>query len=210
MRYDAQRKDRTRQLIVKTAAKRFRAEGIAPVGVANLMSTAGFTHGGFYAHFTSKEELVIETCRAAFGETLAYLSGAINAAPPGSRLRAMLDAYLSVVHRDNPSKGCFAAALITEAARSSSPVREALTECIGALVVLARDAIRADGLDQDPKAVIATMIGALAISRVIKDSQLSKKYLAAGRQIQNRTGHRVDHADRRRRRRGARTSAQVQ
>jgi TetR/AcrR family transcriptional regulator, transcriptional repressor for nem operon len=183
MRYDAQRKDRTRQLIVKTAAKRFRAEGIAPVGIANLMSTAGLTHGGFYAHFASKEDLVIETCRAAFGETLVYLSGAIDAARPGSKLRAMLDAYLNVLHRDHPSKGCFAAALITEAARSSSPVREALTECIGALVALARDAIQADGLDQDPKTVIATMIGALAISRVVKDSRLSKEYLAAGRRI---------------------------
>jgi TetR/AcrR family transcriptional regulator, transcriptional repressor for nem operon len=183
MRYDAERKERTRQLIVETAARRFRAEGIAPVGIANLMSTAGLTHGGFYAHFPSKEDLVIETCRAAFGETLAYLSEAINAAPPGSKLRAMLDAYLSTQHRDHPGKGCFAAALITEAARTSDPVREALTECIGALVALAGDAIRADGLDQDPKTVIATMIGALAISRVIKDSQLSEEYLGAGKRI---------------------------
>jgi TetR/AcrR family transcriptional regulator, transcriptional repressor for nem operon len=181
MRYDAQRRDRTRQLIVETAAKRFRAEGIASVGIANLMSTAGLTHGGFYAHFSSKEDLVIETCRAAFGETLAYLSAAINAAPPGFKLRAMLDAYLSVLHRDHPGKGCFAAALITEAARSSIAVREALTECIGALAALAEEAIGADRLDQDPKTVIATMIGALAISRVIKDSQLSKEYLSAGR-----------------------------
>jgi TetR/AcrR family transcriptional regulator, transcriptional repressor for nem operon len=183
MRYDTQRKDRTRRLIVETAAKRFRAEGIAPVGIANLMSTAGLTHGGFYAHFSSKEDLVIETCRAAFEGTLGYLSGAISAAPPGSKLRAMLDAYLSVLHRDHPGEGCFAAALITEAARSASPVRETLTECIGALVALARAAIRADGLDQDPKTVIATMIGALTISRVIEDSRLSKEYLAAGRRI---------------------------
>jgi TetR/AcrR family transcriptional regulator, transcriptional repressor for nem operon len=183
MRYDAQRRERTRQLIVETAAKRFRAEGIAPVGIANLMSTAGLTHGGFYAHFPSKDDLVIETCRAAFVETLAYLSRAINAAPPGTKLRALVDTYLSVLHRNNPDKGCFAAALITEAARSSGPVREALTECIGALVALAKDAIRADGSDQDPKTVISTMIGALAISRVVEDSRLSKEYLAAGRRI---------------------------
>jgi TetR/AcrR family transcriptional regulator, transcriptional repressor for nem operon len=183
MRYDAQQRDRTRQLIVETAAKRFRAEGIAPVGIANLMSTAGLTHGGFYAHFPSKEDLVIETCRAAFEETLAYLSRAVNAAPPGSKLPAMLDTYLNVLHRDHPDKGCFAAALITEAARSSGPVREALTEGIGALVALAKDAIRADGSDQDPKMVISTMIGALAISRVIEDSRLSKDYLAAGRRM---------------------------
>jgi TetR/AcrR family transcriptional regulator, transcriptional repressor for nem operon len=183
MRYDAERKDRTRQLIVETAAKRFRAEGIAAVGIANLMSTAGLTHGGFYAHFPSKQDLIIETCRAAFGETLACLSGAINAAPAGSKLRAMLDAYLSVQHRDHPSKGCFAAALITEAARTPGPVREALTECIGSLVALAGGAIRADGLDQDPKTVIATMVGALAISRVITDSRISEEYLAVGRRI---------------------------
>jgi TetR/AcrR family transcriptional regulator, transcriptional repressor for nem operon len=183
MRYDAQERDRTRLLIVETAAKRFRAEGIASVGIANLMGTAGLTHGGFYAHFSSKKDLVIKTCRAAFGETLAYLSEAINAAPAGSKLRAMSDAYLSILHRDHPDEGCFAAALITEAARSSSPVCQALTECIGALVALAGDAIRADGSDQDPKMVIATMMGALAISRVIKDSQLSEEYLAAGRKI---------------------------
>jgi TetR/AcrR family transcriptional regulator, transcriptional repressor for nem operon len=183
MRYDAQRKDRTRQLIVETAARRFRAEGIASVGIANLMSAAGLTHGGFYAHFPSKDALVIETCRTAFGETLTYLSGAIDAAPSGSKLRAMLDAYLSVLHRDHPGKGCFAAALITEAARTPSPVRETLSECISALATLVSDAIRADGSDQDPKTVIATMIGALAISRVMTDSQLSEEYLAAGRRI---------------------------
>jgi TetR/AcrR family transcriptional regulator, transcriptional repressor for nem operon len=188
MRYDAERKDRTRRLIVETAAKRFRAEGIAPVGIANLMSTAGLTHGGFYAHFPSKDDLVIETCRVAFRETLAFLSEAIDAAPAGSKLRAMSDAYLSTLHRDHPDEGCFAAALITEAARSSSPVRQAWTACIGSLVALAGDAIRADGSGQDPKMVIAAMIGALAISRVIKDSRLSDEYLAAGRGIADLPG----------------------
>jgi TetR/AcrR family transcriptional repressor of nem operon len=183
MRYDAAHKDRTRDRIVETASRRFRAEGIASVGIGNLMSTAGLTHGGFYAHFPSKDDLVIETCHAAFAETLSWLSTAINSAPAGKKLRAMVDTYLVPLHRERPDRGCFGTALASEIARMPKPVREALTDRIGALVELASVAIEADESEKDPKAVVAMMVGALTIARVVTNKKLAEDYLAAARRV---------------------------
>jgi TetR/AcrR family transcriptional repressor of nem operon len=181
MRYDADRKDKTRQLIVKTAARRFRKEGIKSVGVASLMSSVGLTHGGFYAHFQSKDDLVLETCLVAFEETLSWLTAAIEAAPAGAKVRALMNAYLSPVHRDHMDRGCFAVALASEVAKMADPVRKTMSDCLAALEQLISQAIQADGADLSPKAILGMMIGALSISRVIPDRQTSEAYLAAVR-----------------------------
>lgn len=183
MRYEADRKDRTRQLIVEAAARRFRAEGIKSVGVASLMSSAGLTHGGFYAHFQSKEDLVVETCLAAFEETLSWLTAAIEAAPAGKKVRAMTEAYLSPLHRDHMDRGCFAAALSAEVSRMPDPVRKVMSDRLAALEKLASDAIQADGSDLSAKAMLGIMIGALSLSRVLPDKRTSEDYLVAARKL---------------------------
>jgi TetR/AcrR family transcriptional regulator, transcriptional repressor for nem operon len=183
MRYDADRKDKTRQQIVEAAARRFRGEGIKSVGVASLMSSVGLTHGGFYAHFQSKEDLVVETCLAAFEETLRWLTEAIEAAPTGAKVQAMLEAYLSPLHRDHMDRGCFAAALTAEVTRMADPVRKTMSDCLAALEQLASQAIQADESDLSPKAMLAMMIGALSLSRVVPDRQSSEDYLVAARDL---------------------------
>ncbi|MFM0342385.1 TetR/AcrR family transcriptional regulator [Paraburkholderia fungorum] len=183
MRYDAHRKDQTRQQIVEAAARRFRGEGIKSVGIASLMSTVGLTHGGFYAHFQSKEDLVVEACLAAFEETLSWLTAVIEAAPPGEKVRAMMEVYLSQLHRDHMDRGCFAAALAPEVTRMTDPVRQTMSDCLAALEQLASQAIQADGSDLSPKAVLAMMVGALSIARVVPNGRKSEDYLGAVRNL---------------------------
>src|ERR1041384_2893239 len=117
MRYSDTHKDETHQRIVKTAAKSFRKRGISGIGLVPLMKETGLTHGGFYAHFKSKDALIGEAIDAAFAQTIEHLRGAVQAAPNKSSRRAVLDAYISEGHRDDPSVGCIIAALGTETAR---------------------------------------------------------------------------------------------
>src|SRR5688572_17273145 len=117
MRYSDTHKDETHQRIVKTAAKAFRKHGINGIGLVPLMKETGLTHGGFYAHFKSKDALVGEAIDAAFDQTIKRLRRAAEAAPQKTRRRAIIDEYISEAHRDDPSVGCAAAAFGTETAR---------------------------------------------------------------------------------------------
>jgi TetR/AcrR family transcriptional repressor of nem operon len=184
MRYSKDHKSETRDRIVQTAAKRFREDGVESVGVAALMADAGLTHGGFYAHFPSKEALVAAACAEGLNQSSDRLRRSVERHPAGERVAAMANAYLSPAHRDNPGQGCATAAIGAEIARHPPETRAVFNEGLQGLLRLAEDALRADGGDPAaaPQAVSA-MVGALIMARVsVDDPAVSDSLLEAGRQ----------------------------
>src|SRR4051794_15120593 len=99
-----------RERIVETAARLFRERGFEGIGVADLMKEAGLTHGGFYGHFSSKEDLIAEASARALAQSLALFTKVAERAP-ADPLPAIAGAYLTSKHRDNPGEGCVLAAL---------------------------------------------------------------------------------------------------
>ena len=162
----------TRKRIVQAAARQFREKGIVATGLAELMKAAGLTHGGFYKHFASKDQLVAEATAAAVDSLLKEMA-ALPTFP------SAVAAYLSTGHRDNPASGCPLAALGDELARSGKEARAAATTGFMRLVdTLARDASNAAARRRALVAA-ATMIGAVIMSRLVTDPELSAEILFA-------------------------------
>lgn len=172
MRKSREEAAETRKSIVQAAAREFREKGIVATGLADLMKAAGLTHGGFYKHFASKDQVVAEATVAAMGGILEELA----ARPTGS---AAVVGYLSTRHRDNPASGCPLAALGSELARSDEATRAAATAgFLGLVDILARKAGAADARQQALVAAV-TMIGAVTMSRMVSDRKLSAEILDA-------------------------------
>ncbi|WP_395678046.1 TetR/AcrR family transcriptional regulator [Inquilinus sp.] len=183
MRYSKDHKQETRDRIIRTAAKRFREDGVEATGVATLMADAGLTHGGFYAHFPSKEALVAAACAEGFGESQRRLRKTVEQSPAGERLAAMAESYLSPSHRDHPGQGCIAAAIGPEIARHPAETRAEFTRGLQDLVNMAETALAADGGDPAAAAqAVATMVGALILARGASDEALSDRFLESGMQ----------------------------
>src|SRR5262249_15608595 len=123
MRYSESHKKETRERIVLTAARRFRGRGENNVGIADLMQELKLTHGGFYKHFVSKQELFSESIDKAFEEAAEMLLQAVKRARPGEELRGIIETYLSPEHCANAASGCPVAALASEVARHPRAVR---------------------------------------------------------------------------------------
>ena len=175
----------TRRRIVKTAAAEFRRKGINGAGVNDVMAAAGLTHGGFYRHFDSKDELVAEACAAAIDS-----AEATNQCPALGKdgLEAILADYLSTDHRDNPSEGCVLAGLGSELARSDDKTRAAATAGFLKLVDAFAQQYRMKPQAAKARALVtaSAIIGAITMSRIVTDPKLSaailrqtKKHLAA-------------------------------
>lgn len=186
MRYEKGHKDETRRRIVETAARRFRTDGIEATGIAGLMADAGLTHGGFYAHFPSKEDLVQSAVEAALRDRRETLIAAVDKARAdgGDGLEAIVERYLHAAHRDHPEDGCAIAALAPELARSSARVRETLVRETDALIdliagqfpVASPAAARATAT-----AILGLMVGTLQLARAAPDRAASDAMLASGR-----------------------------
>ena len=159
----------------------FRAKGFDGVGVTDLMKSAGLTHGGFYANFNSKEDLIAESCErslAKLNEDWDKTAGGKN----GDLLRAVVAAYLSTSHRDDPGNGCLVAALGSDVARRSPVVRHAVTEGLRPFIELLTRA--APGRTRVARrkralAVYASLVGAMVLARAVDDPALSKQILEA-------------------------------
>ena len=119
MRYDSEHKQKTRAKVLKAAAKAIRAEGPHQIGVADVMAQAGLTHGGFYAHFASKDELVAAAIGQMFEEARERFLHETHDRSPADALRAYIDFYLSPGHRDARRSGCPVAALASDLPRLS-------------------------------------------------------------------------------------------
>lgn len=185
MRYRKEHKAETRKRVVDAAARRLRKDGIAATGVVDLMADAGLTHGGFYAHFSSKDSLVREALLSSCAQDRNYLQRKIEDARAHKRdpLEHIVRQYLTTAHRDRPDRGCGVAALGTEIARHPRKTREAFTEALEQLFdVIAAALPNPSRPDARTIAcgVFSTMIGALQLSRLIADPKLSQAALDAG------------------------------
>jgi TetR/AcrR family transcriptional regulator, transcriptional repressor for nem operon len=162
----------TRKRIVRAAARKFREQGIVATGLNDLMKAAGMTHGGFYKHFESKDQLVAEACADAVDASIGGMG--MESQPT---INAAVAAYLSTRHRDDPASGCPLAAIGSELSRCDRKAREAATGGFLRLVdILAGKAARADARRRALVAA-ATMIGAVTMSRVVTDPELSAEIL---------------------------------
>jgi TetR/AcrR family transcriptional repressor of nem operon len=172
-----------RERIVAEAARLFRERGFAGIGVAELMRSVGMTHGGFYGHFASKEELMALACRRAVDDMLADWR-ARAAAAPDDPLGAIVAPYLSAAHRDGPGGGCLMAALGPEAARAPAAVRQTVTECLGDVLAALAALVPGPGASARRRQAIglfASLVGAMVAARAIDDAALSDEILATVR-----------------------------
>ena len=169
-RTDPSRKEVTHERIVGAAARAIRRSGYDGTGVADIMNEAGLTHGGFYAHFPSRDAMLTEAADRAGAESVAFLEGVAEAAPPQKALRALIRYYLSEEHVAGVETGCPVAALGSEMRRQAPKVRRAATRRIKDLI----DLVARHSLDQDALVTVATMVGALVLARAVADPKLSK------------------------------------
>jgi len=181
MRVSREQAVQSRERIVAVASRRFREVGFGGIGVADVMREAGFTHGGFYGHFSSKEDLIAQACAHGIGESEERWRKRI-AARPDDALAAMTRFYLNTQHRDNPGDGCTMAALATEAARQGPEVRGAFTEGLRSAFASIAALIRArDPAEKRRKAIhtYASWVGAMVLARATEDAKLSREILDA-------------------------------
>jgi TetR/AcrR family transcriptional regulator, transcriptional repressor for nem operon len=184
MRYEKGHKETTRQRIIETAAERFRKEGIANVGVANLMSEIGLTQGGFYNHFESKDELAREALAVGQGRMRGrWLKVSSETGQPN--LEELLNGYLSTSHRDNVGSGCMLATLAIEAGRTEGPVRAQLTENIKEMVKLVGsvlpESLKPEQREATAMSVVSCLIGTMILARSVDDPAMSDRFLESGR-----------------------------
>lgn len=173
MRYTQDHKTQTHQKIVKEASVRFRRDGIGATGLQPLMKALGLTHGGFYAHFKSKDDLIEQALHCAANEMHQRVDALQATENP---LHAFIDLYLSAKHRDNPEQGCPLPTLCAELGQREQP--SALTD--EAL------ALRLDFIEQQLKGpdtqarslmMFSSLVGALVLARSVQDPQLSERIL---------------------------------
>jgi TetR/AcrR family transcriptional regulator, transcriptional repressor for nem operon len=181
-RYRKGHKESTRRGIVDVATSKLRVDGIEGARVSDVMREAGLTHGGFYVHFESKDDLVGEACAAGVAAAREAVIAAASRAAPAERVRAVLDVYLTPQRRD--SAGCTLATLGGEIARQPESVRarfsEELLKSVDAIAPLM------DGVDGRHRgdqviAMVASMVGAMMLSRAVSDATLSQRILDVGR-----------------------------
>ena len=180
MRVSKEQAAANRERIVDEAARLFRERGFDGIGVAELMNSAGLTHGGFYGHFDSKDQLMAEACEHAIGITGKRWRKLIDG--DGPAMDALAGRYLSPRHRDHPGDGCVLAALAGDVPRQSAPVRGAFTRSLRRFIELLDDALpgrRAALRRRKAVAATAAMVGGLILARAVDDDTLSREILDA-------------------------------
>lgn len=179
MRYPEGHKEAIRERIIRNAAEALRRSGLAGVSIPALMKSAGLTHGGFYAHFENRDQLVAEAIRVAAASTAQGPFADENA------LADTLKRYLSPSHLDHPEQGCVLAALGPEGSRQSPPVRTAFAEVARGLLRAVEKKLHprrsAKTLSDDALRLTATMVGAIVLGRLVDDPELAERILAAAR-----------------------------
>ncbi len=184
MRYDPEHKAETRARIVQSAARAIRLKGSDQVGVADVMRSVGLTHGGFYAHFASKDALIAEAVDAMFAD--AHLRSGMDVfladdpADLRAAFRGYLAAYLSPEHRDRPDRGCPLPALSADVARGGGPAQARFAEGLAGLTARIEAILTRLGIADPPTeavAVVAQMAGAVGLARAIGDGPASDAIL---------------------------------
>jgi TetR/AcrR family transcriptional regulator, transcriptional repressor for nem operon len=180
----SEQKARTHAEILRSASDLIRARGIGAASVANVMGKLGLTVGGFYAHFASKDALVVEALDGVMTESWQALIERHNKKPADQQLTAIVDGYLSPAHRDAEGTGCAMPAVVSELPAQENPVRKSFRTAFLRNVKLFRDAT---GLEEDDAiAAVALMVGSLVLSRATRGSDISDRLLSAGRRAARR------------------------
>lgn len=181
MRVTRAQAEENRRTVVATAGRLFREHGFNGIGLSDLMSAAGLTHGGFYKQFGSKEDLQVEACNSALAGSTERLSEVIESAD-GDPFAAVVAKYLSRAHRDNISEGCAFAALGADAGRHSKALLQSFEAGIKSHLQLLQRAAGTSSSHEaqnDAAAALSTMVGALVLSRAVQDDALSRQILDA-------------------------------
>lgn len=181
MRYSSDHKAETRERVLKEAANEIRAKGPDNVAVSGIMARAGLTHGGFYAHFPSKDALVKEAIGTMFADARARSDKIDADGDPRAVLRAYIDFYLSPAHRDRRDRGCPLPTLSGDFARSQPETRERFgAGVVGIATRLAAPLAKLGYADPDAEAhaLLAQLVGGVALARAVGDAALSDALLA--------------------------------
>jgi len=169
-----------RKLILDRASRLFRKKGFDGVGIVDIMKSAGLTHGGFYGHFRSKDQLIAESCADALTKTRENWENEARH-HPDDPLGAVVRSYLTAAHRDDPATGCVFASVGAETARRRTIVRRPFTQEVRTnLVMLERFATESSKIARRKRAIatLAGMVGALILARAVDDESLSNEILS--------------------------------
>ncbi|WPO98850.1 TetR/AcrR family transcriptional regulator [Pseudomonas sp. HR96] len=173
MRYSQDHKAQTYQRIVKEASARFRRDGIGATGLQPLMKALGLTHGGFYAHFKSKDDLVETALRDASEESA---NRAVETFAKPDALNSFIDMYLSQAHRENPDRGCPLPTMAAELGQRGTPSATA-DEAVQRHLTRLAAALGGDDADARSVMMLSSLVGALLLSRSVQDPALSDRIL---------------------------------
>ncbi|MEI9992163.1 MAG: TetR/AcrR family transcriptional regulator [Rhizomicrobium sp.] len=184
MRYAETHKEDTHKALLKAAAAQLREKGPDRLSVVGVMKAAGLTHGGFYAHFKSRDALLYETLADVFARSRRRFERLLEGLPPKHALATYIDFYAGERHRDDPANGCPITALNSDMPRQSKRLRTAFEAGVKSLVdMLAKRMEAADVADAEKLApsILSAMAGAVALSRTISDRALADEMLASTR-----------------------------
>lgn len=184
MRYEPDHKLRTHRKIVRNASRQLRAKGLSGPAVATLMSASGLTHGGFYRHFGSRDDLVIEAIEESLQELRDKLIAAARKAPRGEGWKAMVRRYLSLELCDRPDQGCPIAALAPDMSRT----RPALKQRIASAILKFRQELLPFMPGRNAKekaanflAIFSSMVGTITLARTMPDASVRHRILNTAR-----------------------------
>jgi TetR/AcrR family transcriptional repressor of nem operon len=184
MRYPTEHKAEVRQRIVKDAALRVRGEGLTGAAVAAVMRDAGLTHGGFYKHFASKDDLLAESVQEAFKSFIDKLVQVAEQSSPGEAWKSIVTCFLSLEHCDDPEHGCPVTALAPELTRADRTLRAQVVADIVSYKNRMTPFMPGRQTSEKESAffvIFSTMIGALQIARTLPDRAVKEKVLATAR-----------------------------
>jgi TetR/AcrR family transcriptional repressor of nem operon len=184
MRYDAEHKQRTREKVLREAAKAIRAAGPHKIAVAGVMARAGLTHGGFYAHFASKDELVAAAIGQMFEEGARRYAQVTEGRAPAEALGAYIDFYLSAAHRDARSSGCPVPFMSADLPRLARPARERFAAGVAQLTERFAGLLAQLGhahAGPEASSLFAELVGALSLARAEPDAARSDALLEHSR-----------------------------
>ena len=179
MRYSADHKAQTHERIVKEAAARFRKDGIGATGLQPLMKALGLTHGGFYAHFKSKDDLVETALRSATEEMGAVVAGKFAEDKP---LEGFIDLYLSDAHRDHPERGCPLPTMAAELGQRGQPSPSVDRAVQHRADLMAQALGDGEAAEAQSLVMLSTLIGALVLSRSVEDQDFAARILSTARE----------------------------
>ena len=190
MKVSREQAAQNRERILDAAARLFRERGFEGIGVADTMKAAGLTHGGFYGHFSSKEDLIAQACARAFSRSHQRWSRRAGSTPDDP-LSSIIRSYLTPRHRDDPGTGCALAALGPDVARHGPGVRRAVTEGLRSAFNLLSGLVPGKSQAARRQKAIGTyasLVGAMIMARAVGDPALSQEILDAVRAFVSRSG----------------------